>query len=375
LELNRPLRVVIISKALVVGSYQRKLEEIAAQPGIELTAIVPPAWQDARGLLTLERAHTQGYRLLVEPIRFNGNFHLHYYPTLLQRLAEIRPQVVHIDEEPYNFATFHALRAARMAGAKSLFFSWQNIARRYPPPFAWLERWVLNHVDHAIAGTDESAQIWRTKGYEGPLSVIPQFGVDPRIFSPAPEPPQREHFVIGYAGRLVPEKGLDLLIKAAARLDSRWLISLAGDGPEREALAGLAGILNIGGSVRFEGAIPSTAMPDWYRGLDALVLPSRTLPNWKEQFGRLLVEGMACGVPVIGARSGAIPEVIGEAGLTFDEGDTDGLLACLQSLVDHPKLRQQLAKAGRQRVIAHYTQREIARQTVEVYRQLGTGKP
>jgi len=363
----------MISKALVVGTYQRKLEEIAALPGIDLTVIVPPAWRDARGLLTLERAYMQGYRLLVEPIRFNGSFHSHYYPTLPRRMAEIKPHIVHIDEEPYNLATFLALRAARKVGARTIFFAWQNIARRYPPPFRWLERWVLNHADSAIAGTHEAARVLRDKGYRGPLAVIPQFGVDPEIFAPDPSPPARQHFVIGYAGRLVPEKGLDLLIKAAARLESRWLITLAGDGPQRDALAALAGILNVGGSVRFEGALASTAMPNWYRGLDALVLPSRTLPNWKEQFGRLLVEGMACGVPVIGARSGAVPEVIGDAGLLFNEGDVDGLRGCLQSLVDHPKLRQQLALAGRRRVLETYTQTQIAAQTVNVYRSLLRG--
>jgi glycosyltransferase involved in cell wall biosynthesis len=362
------LRVLMISKACVVGAYQRKLEEIACHSDVALTVIVPPAWKDARGMLGLERAYTSGYRLLAEPIRFNGNFHLHYFPTLARRAAEIRPDIVHIDEEPYNFAAYHALRIARRHAAKSLFFSWQNIDRRYPPPFGLMERWVLDHADYGLAGTADAADVWRRKGYRGPLAVIPQFGVDPEIFKPGAG--QRDHFVIGYAGRLVPEKGLDLLIRAALGLPGKWLIRLAGDGPQRGSLAGLAGVLNIGGSLEFIGSLPSTAMPDFYRGLDALVLPARALPNWKEQFGRMLIEGMACGVPVVGARSGAIPEVIGQAGLTFAEGDVEGLRACLASLIEHPRLREQLANAGRERVLAHYTQAQVAARTVEVYREL-----
>lgn len=365
------LRVLMISKACVVGAYQRKLEEIACYPDINLTVIVPPAWKDVRGMLRLERAHTQGYRLLVEPVRFNGNFHLHYYPTLGQRMAEVSPDIVHIDEEPYNLAAYHTLRIARRRGAKSLFFSWQNIERRYPAPFAQIERWVLDHAEAGIAGTRETADVWRRKGYRGPLAVIPQFGVDPEIFSPDPQPRQRDRFVIGYAGRLVAEKGLDLLIRAALGLPGRWLIRLAGDGPERQRLASLAGILNIGGSVEFIGPLASTAMPDFYRGLDALVLPTRTRPGWKEQFGRMLIEGMACGVPVIGARSGAVPEVIGDAGLTFPENDSDALRACLISLIEHPRLRAQLVEAGRRRALERFTQARIAAQTVDVYRALG----
>jgi len=312
--------------------------------------------------------------LLAEPIRFNGSFHLHYYPTLAQRIADLRPHIVHIDEEPYNLATFHTLRLARRAEAKSLFFTWQNIDRSYPPPFAWIEKWVLKHIDHAIAGTKEAAGVWRDKGYSGPLDVIPQFGVDPDIFSPEPDRQDGvasdRPFVIGYAGRLVPEKGLDLAIDAVARLPGKWLLSIAGDGPERERLSEKAGLYNIGGSVHFPGPISSTDMPDYYRSLDALVLPARTMPNWKEQFGRMLIEGMACGVPVIGARSGAIPEVIGNAGLTFPEGDTDALRNCLLSIIEHPRLRQQLIETGRQRVQDHFTQKQVADQTADVYRKM-----
>jgi glycosyltransferase involved in cell wall biosynthesis len=155
-----------------------------------------------------------------------------------------------------------------------------------------------------------------------------------------------------------------------ALLPGKWVLRLLGDGPQREALREMAGVYNISGSVSIEPPIPSTEMPAFYRTLDALVLPSRTRPNWKEQFGRVLIEAMACGVPVIGARSGAIPEVIGEAGLLFDEGDAAGLRNHLAELLADPALREALATAGRQRVLDRFTQAQIATQTVDVYRRM-----
>jgi len=134
------MRVLMLSKACVVGAYQRKLEEMARLPDIELRVLVPPSWRDDRGELALERAHVEGYDLRVTPIRFNGHFHAHYYPRFGQEVRAFRPDIVHIDEEPYNLATWHALWHARRSGARTLFFSWQNIARRYPPPVAWLEQ-------------------------------------------------------------------------------------------------------------------------------------------------------------------------------------------------------------------------------------------
>ncbi|MCS6889862.1 MAG: glycosyltransferase family 4 protein, partial [Chloroflexus sp.] len=177
------MRVLMLSKAVVVGAYQRKLEELALL-GVELTVAAPPEWRDERGTQTLERAHTRGYDLVETPIALNGNFHLHFYPRFGELLRRTKPDLVHIDEEPYNLATWLALRQAQRAGAKALFFSWQNILRRYPPPFRWLERDVLARADGAIAGNAACAEVWRAKGYRGPLWVIPQFGVDTELFKP-----------------------------------------------------------------------------------------------------------------------------------------------------------------------------------------------
>ena len=124
------MRVLLLSKACVVGAYQKKLEEIAKYDGVVLTAVVPPEWRDERGTLRLERAHTTGYDLRIEPIALNGHFHLHYYPRLGRVMREVQPDVVHIEEEPYNLATFQAMRLARRSGASTVLFTWQSL-RRY----------------------------------------------------------------------------------------------------------------------------------------------------------------------------------------------------------------------------------------------------
>jgi glycosyltransferase involved in cell wall biosynthesis len=369
------MRILMLSKACVVGMYQRKLEEMARLPGVELTVVVPPSWRDPSGELRLEKAYTSGYRMLVEPIRFNGSFHLHYFPTLARRLNTLCPDVVHIDEEPYNLAAWHALWLARRARAKTLFFSWQNLLRRYPFPFSVGERWVLRHVDYAIAGTDSAAEVWRAKGYRGPLAVIPQFGIDPDLFMPAKARAAGRGFVVGYVGRLVPEKGVDVLIRALAQVGtaSVWRLEIIGQGPERESLERLARSLNIGDRVAFTGQVPSTRMPAFYQELDALVLPSRTRPNWKEQFGRAVIEAMACGVPVIGSDSGFIPGAVGDGGLIFPEGSVAALAAHLRTLMQDEALRRQLGERGRERVLARFTHAQVAAQTVAVYREMVGG--
>ncbi len=364
------MRVLMLSKACVVGAYQRKLEEMARLPGIELRVLVPPSWRDDRGVLALERVYTEGYDLRTTPIRFNGHFHIHYFPRFGDELRAFRPDIVHIDEEPYNLATWHALWHARRSGARTLFFSWQNINRAYPPPIRWLERWVLRSVDFALMGTSSAAAVWRVKGYYGPLAIVPQFGVDPAIFTPPPHPRDPGSFVVGFVGRLREEKGGADLLHALARLPhDAWRLEIVGDGPERDTLARLAADLGIGDRVRFS-TLPSTAMPAFYRSIDVLAVPSLTRPNWKEQFGRVIIEAMAAEVPVVGSSSGAIPDVIGDAGLVFPEGDREQLAGCLLQLLHAPALRRDLGQRGRARVLAQYTQEQIARQTVAAYHRM-----
>ncbi|MFZ0548028.1 MAG: glycosyltransferase [Candidatus Promineifilaceae bacterium] len=368
------MHVLMVSKACLVGAYQTKLEAIAQFDDVELTVIVPPVWQDPAGPILLERNHTNGYRLLVDPIRLNGQFHFHYYPTLKHRMATLKPDILHMDEEPYNLATWLGVRQAHKAGVKSLFFSWQNICQKYPFPFGWMENQVLSSVDYALMGNQAAAEVWQEKGYQGKYQIIPQFGVRPDIFTPPPNRDEGRTFTIGSAGRrLVAEKGVDVLLRAAARLPGIWRLHIAGEGPARRELERLAFELGIRERVCFDGVIASNAMPAYLRQLDVLVLPSRTLSNWKEQFGRILVEAMACGIPVIGSDSGEIPNVIGDAGLIFREDNIEGLQNHLLTLLKNETLRRNLGQIGRERVLNHYTQEQIAAKTVEVYREMMQG--
>jgi len=213
--------------------------------------------------------------------------------------------------------------------------------------------------------------VLQDKGYAGPVDIIPQFGVDPERFSPRNDAalPESRPFTIGFAGRLVPEKGLFVLLDAVRRLQGNWRLRVLGRGPLQNALWQRIADEGLQSRVTLEGAHPSAKMPEFYRGLDVLVLPSLTLANWKEQFGRVLIEAMACGVPVVGSDSGEIPHVIGDAGLVFPEGNSAALAAHLARLCESPEERAALAQRGRQRTVEHFTHQQVARQTAKAYRR------
>ena len=253
--------------------------------------------------------------------------------------------------------------------AKSLFFSWQNIKRAYIPPFNWGERWVFKNVDYALMGTDDAGEVMRAKGYAKPMATIPQFGTDSDLFQPAKSRPDRP-FTIGFIARIVPEKGVEVLLQAVTKLQGDWRLRLVSGGSAIDEMKALAKTLNIAHQAEFVGQLPSTALPDEYHKIDVLVLPSLTRPNWKEQFGRVLVEAMASGVPVIGSDSGAIPTVIGDAGLIAPEGDVDALAAAIQRVMNDANLRDDLVQRGRGRFLAHFTHESIAKATMTVYEMM-----
>lgn len=362
------MKILMISKAFVTGVYQKKLEELAAIEGIQLRLVVPPYWRTGRHSERLVCKHCRGYEMSVQAPMFNGHFHYHFYPSLAREISDFGPDIVHVDEEPYNFASAHAIWLAQKHSARALFFSWQNLNRRYPPPFSWIEKYCYRQAA-AIAGTDGAKDVLREKGFDGQLAVIPQFGVDPELFHPKSEEFPSSQFTIGYVGRLVEEKGLKYLLAAMTGLPSVRL-RIAGRGPLCKWIVAFAAAKNISGRVSGPTPIAAENVPDFLHSLDLLVLPSVPTPNWTEQFGRVLVEAMACQVPVVASNSGEIASVLGNAGKVIPPGNERALIEAVEDIRSNADLAREMGYRGRERVLQNFTHQHIARATSAFYSNL-----
>ncbi len=365
------MKVLLISKALVSGPYQKKLEELALEPDIELRAVAPPYWRTGRNKSELRALYIEGYELRVRRAMFNGRFHIHFFPGLAREIADFEPDLVHVDEEPYNLATAHAIRLARRGNARSVFFAWQNLNRRYFPPFSWFERYSYRHAA-AIAGTKTALEVLSGKGFSGPATVIPQFGVDPDLYRPSVPSGDERPFTVGFVGRLVEAKGLKTLMRAFERFGGHERLSIAGDGPLAGWVHDYAVERRFIDRVELAGQIPPENIPRFLKSIDVLVLPSIPTPAWVEQFGRSLIEAMACEIPVVGSESGEIPNVIGDAGILVPPGDADALAAAMTALRDDGPQRMALGRKGRLRVLSNFTHSQIAAATAAFYRTILT---
>ncbi|HJS47280.1 MAG TPA: glycosyltransferase, partial [Gemmatimonadales bacterium] len=200
-----------------------------------------------------------------------------------------------------------------------------------------------------------------------PARVLPQFGVTAPV-DVARDP--HDGFVIGFVGRLVPERGLDLLFRACVRLLGPWRLVVAGSGPAQADLEALAERLGIAARVTWLGGLRPEALAPHWAGFDCMVAPPRSTPEWVETVGAAVLEAMARGVAVAGTRSGIVPELLEEAGALVPEEDAEALAAAIQGWIDDPEQCAAAGAAGRRRLLAEYTDDAVARLTASFWEEL-----
>jgi glycosyltransferase involved in cell wall biosynthesis len=376
------VRVLLISHTCRSRSMgQPKARNVARHAGVELKVLVPSRWQNDDGSwVEADQPIDDAFQFEIGRVRwpYVGPFkrYLHHYPGLRKTLLDFRPDIIDLWEEPWGLVSAHAcwLRERILPGTKIISETEQNLGKKLPPPFGRFRKYTLSRADFVIARSSEALEVTRQNGYEGPAQVVPN-AVDAELFVPMDRDACRAKlgvggFVLGYIGRMVQEKGLDDLLDAMLHCPPSVNLVLAGFGDYLPQLQAKIKSLALEPRVKILSARPLNQLPELFNALDVLVLPSRTTKAWKEQFGRVIIEAHACGIPVIGTTSGAIPEVIGFGGLTFPESDPLAIARVINELVADPARCAQMGEIGRRQVMDRYTWQSVAERMYDIYRRL-----
>lgn len=376
------MRVLLIGHSLVTRSNHRLPEELSGHPNIRLEVLAPDWWPEESRSVRQEKPFDPHYRVrqsrLLATAEPQPNLFA-YRDGLARALRELDPDILDVQEEPFSLAMGQVLtlRRALAPRARLIFYSFQNLPKRYPPPFSLFERWTLRTASAACVASSEIGHVLRRKGYGGRIDVSPP-GVDPSVFRPLPEARADVRAaldiplaapVLGFLGRLTPEKGVQDAVAALPLVarETRLLVVGGGDRAPIEAQAWAAGVAD---RVIFAGPVNRLEAPRYLAAIDALVVPSRTTSRWKEQFGRVIVEAALCGVPVIGSDSGAIPEVVGSTGLVVPEGDSRAIARAAALLQQQPGLAAELGARARARALALFTWEKVAADRYLLYKDV-----
>ncbi|MBD2039670.1 hormogonium polysaccharide biosynthesis glycosyltransferase HpsO [Microcoleus sp. FACHB-672] len=387
------MRILVASHTYIVDLNREKLRILAnLEPGIEVTVVVPRRWKP--GGVQNQTVETQfldeGSFKVVPVSNFSKNHQglLTFGADLVQLLRRFQPDIIQVEQGSRSLAYAQLITLNRLLGlnAKNLFFTWWNLPYHLKWPISQLEAYNLRHTHGLIAGNQDGAEILRGRGYQGAVQVMPQLGVDETLFQHQPQTELRHNlniqpndFVVGFVGRFVEEKGLLTLAKALTDLQNfpwKWL--LVGRGELQQTLMEWATENNLQNRLIWVETVPHDQVYQYINLMNVLVLSSETTnkfktltaAGWKEQFGHVLIEAMACQVPVIGSNSGEIPHVIGEAGLVFPEGNAEALKNCLSQIINQPELAKSLSQKGCKRVKKNYTNKALAQQLLEFYKEL-----
>ncbi len=379
------MRILYIGHTYTVQANLGKIAVIAKYPGVELLLVTPDGWKGPlykNASTQFETPPGTTARHVILPTYLVGRESAYFFSSrLFSLVADFQPDIVHVEEGTYALSYAQTILALKKYAPNShaSFFTWWNLPQTLTGFRRQIEEFNLGHSAAAIVGNNDAKEILRCKYFSRAITVLPQLGVDAIEHERKQDAGFRtklglDRLTIGYVGRIEEEKGVLDLVEAVGKMSNKSAaeILMVGAGSALTAAEILARKNDVKLVVR--PAVRNEEVPEYLAQLDMLVLPSRTTPDWKEQFGHILIEAMAAGVPVVGSASGQIPYVIADAGRIVPEGDPEALSRALDGLVRDPKLRASLAEKGKARVKSEFTNEIIGNQHVAVFeRMLASG--
>jgi glycosyltransferase involved in cell wall biosynthesis len=364
------IRAVIVSHLYADPANRAKLRELAGL-GVSLAVAVPDKWAASDGKSqSTSWGDDGGVRVVPVPVigRVAEPSRLHWNAKTLRRLlTDFRPDLLHIEEEPWTQPASLALGLARRLGIRSVLSTAESLPGRYSIAQRFRRERSLRQATGVIGANRLALALAIKRRPKVPHLALPQIGITP---PPAVARVAHPGLAIGFLGRLVPERGLDLLFRACVGLAGKWTLTVMGTGPSQEELEALSERLGISARVSWLGAIPREGVDQIWPRLDCLVFPARTTARWVATTARPALHAMANGVPVIASDSGALPELVGDAGRIVPEEDVAALSAALEALHNDRAECERLGVAARRRIMDEFSDGAIAGKTLSFWRSL-----
>ncbi len=352
------MRALIVSHFYSDPEHRGKLRALAGQ-GVDVMAALPGGSAGLDSGVRLTPVPVSGDPEVPGMLKWNSR-------DLRRVISDFHPDLIQVEESPGAPVAAVVAAAARRMRIPYVIFSWESLERRR----GFLEqrrlRSVARHAAGIVGGNQLALALLREHAPDAVGAVLPQAGMS--LSAPVDRDASRRGLGIGFVGRLVPERGGETLLRACGQLLGPWTLTVAGTGPEQEALEALAQKLGLASRIRWLGGIARRELEEIWNDLDCLVVPSRDTPTWVERSSPVLLEAMVRGVVPVVTRAGALPELVGDAGIVVE--DAESLALALQELLAEPERLRLLGQRARQRVLEEYVDSAVAQRTLAFWGQV-----
>lgn len=368
------MKLMVVSHALVQPASQKRWRRLAKEYDTDVTLLVPRLWKSGwfsdEQVFQPEAVSDGNFKVLPVKTTDKRNWSRYFIRSLGSILKKVKPDVIFLIHEETTLIPFQAILYRKLfcPDAKIIFFTMNALGvplRKWHQKLRW--KILKNNVEAAFCHYPGCEKSLRDAGFEKEIILQTQIGVDEEIFCVNDDDRNKvrkelgfeNKFVIGFAGRLCKDKGIDDLFSILPLDGVDWALLLVGNGDLREELEAEVEKRGWSERVHFTGTVKLEEVPQYMRAMDVFVLGSKTRPYWVDTFPLVSVQAMACGVPVVGSDSGAIPWQLEDKGLIFPEGDKEKMKEHILKIINDDTLRNKLSKEGRKMVLNRFSVKKI----------------
>lgn len=394
---NKKTRILVISHTFVQPPVRDRWIQFSHDYPAQVRLVTPSIWSDSeyRSLAKFDAKNVESgsFSLTALPTSTPGNHTRYLLKRLKKELHEFKPDIIYCVHEEFIWQLHQTIlyRYLFYPRARLLFFSMRKFPRTNPMRIKGIKSLIRNLYYLTLwcivkTGTDGAlchypgirAQM-RSEGYKKPIKIGTQVGVNMSVFNKSSNTREQirnklglSGFVIGYCGRLIREKGVFDILRAANRLKVPWNLLLVGDGPAREDFEKEISNLNLQNEVFITGRLPQQQIPSYFCAMDSFTIGSYETSEWIDTFPLVVAQAMLMKLPIIGSTSGAIPFQLNGEGLSFNPGDVTQLAKHLKYLSENPKEREIIGNRLFESAIDRFSTKALNNDLWQFFSELGS---
>lgn len=377
-------KIVFIDFTLLYPNVYKKLNPLAKDHHIQLLALFPEKWEEGG----------QGFEL--EPSVYNFDFKVYGvdspgfgHRAFFKRskwffdIIRFKPDVIHLCMEPHSLFSLQVLLTTiflpnvKLVYRTSVSIFFPKAKEMFPFklwPLHWfIDFWARIRADAIHTVNEDGQKVLEQRKFKNIRTIIPQ-SIDLNLFKREGLPVYETEKLFVYAGKLIPEKGLRYLLKAfreIVKVHKSARLILIGKGPCEEGIQKYITKYKLSDNISLMGLVAYASMPQVYSSAVSLVLPSYANKTWKEYFGRVLIESMACGLIPIGTDCGEIPKIIGDGGIICRQKSWKDLYKAIKTIINLPLDElESLSDRNIHFVKKHYSHESIGKMYQDLYKRL-----